>query len=84
MLENIDTREQAIMHLLGRVAGLNNARILVMGIGYDDDKTALMIRKKLTSEIFELKEILEIKIIGDTWFDNAKTILDKLEKSHNI
>ena len=81
MLEDINTKEQAIAHLLGRISGLNDARILVMGIGFDNDDTARMIRKECTSKIFELKEILEIKIIGDTWFDNAKTILDKLEKT---
>lgn len=82
--ETIDTEQKAIESLLGRIAGINDIRISVMGIGYDTDKTALMIRKRCTDKIFELKEILEIKIIGDTWFDSAKEILDKLKRENEL
>jgi len=77
--KKFDTEEEATDHLIGRIAGINDIRISVMGIGYDNDKTALMIRKKCTDKIYELKEILEIKVIGDLWFDDARTILDKLK-----
>ena len=75
----INSENEAISHLLGRISGLNDIRISVMGIGYDKDETALMIRRKCTDKIFEIKEILEIKIIGATYFDDAKIILEGLK-----
>ena len=78
--KKINTEEEAMNQLIGRIAGINDVRISVMGIGYDGDKTALMIRKKCTDKIFELKEILEIKIIGDLWFDNATDLFKKLKE----
>jgi len=44
------------IQVMGRVEGLNDARIMVWGIGYDKDDTALMMRKRLTDRIFSLSE----------------------------
>lgn len=44
----------------GQIKGLNTARIRIWGIGYDNDATALMMRRFLTEEIARLQEILNI------------------------
>lgn len=44
----------------GQIKGLNTARIRVWGIGYDNDETALMMRRFLSREITELQEMLDI------------------------
>ncbi len=45
----------------GQIKGLNTARIRVWGIGYDNDETALMMRRFLTDEIKRLQEMLDIE-----------------------
>jgi len=77
MKKEIQTNEEAKAHILGRIAGLNNVRISVMGIGYDKDDTARMIRKNTTDEIFRLKEMLDIDSFGSDWFESASDLLKK-------
>ena len=79
-MKNIKTIEEAKAHILGKIAGLNVARIMVWGIGYDNDKTALMIRKNITTQIYDLKEILEIEHFGDSMFSSACDLIKDLEK----
>ena len=74
----IQTKEEAKAHLLGKVAGINEIRIAFWGIGYDKDETALMVRKITTDKIYELKEILEIDNLGDSWFSDAESLLKKI------
>lgn len=76
-MEKITTKEEAKAHILGRIAGLNDARTLVWGIGFDKDKTAQIIRKYTTDEIFKLKEILDIENFGDSMFESAVDLLKK-------
>ncbi len=80
MKDIITTKEEAKAHLLGRIAGLNDARLSVWGIGYDNDDTARMVRQMTGKRINELKEILEIEYIGDNWFSSAADYLKTLEK----
>ena len=43
----------------GQIKGLNTARVMVWGIGYDNDETALMLRYNLGEEIVRLETILK-------------------------
>ena len=79
-MNNIKTKEEAEIYIYGMITGLNKARLLIWGMGYDNDETALMMRKKIMNEIFELKEILEIKHIGSVFFDSASGLLEGLSK----
>ena len=78
--EEIKTEREARSHLIGRLAGINDIRIQFMGIGYDNNDTAKIIRQRCNDRIFEIKEILEIKIIGDCWLNSAKDILNKFKE----
>ena len=80
-MDKISTKEEAKAHLLGRIAGLNEARLSVWGIGYDKDETAGMVRRMTGKRIQELKEILEIDYIGDGWFSDATSFLKEREKN---
>ena len=44
----------------GQIKGLNTARIRVWGIGYDNDETALEMRRFLCEQIDKLQEMLDI------------------------
>lgn len=44
----------------GQIKGLNTARIRIWGIGYDNDETALMMRRFLYAEITRLQAMLDI------------------------
>lgn len=79
MNKKINTHDEAVAHILGRIAGLNDIRIAFWGIGWDKDKTAQRVRKIATDKIYELKEILEIKIIGDSWFDDASSLINRMD-----
>ncbi len=81
-MRKMTTKTEAEQYILGMITGLNNARLLVWGIGYDSDATALMIRRKVMAEIYDLKEILEIKNIGSSWFESAEKLLSQLEVSN--
>ena len=74
----IKTEGEAVSQILGQIKAFNDIRIMVWGIGYDNDKTALMIRRQASEQIHELKEILQIKKFGDSWFESANQILDSL------
>ena len=74
---DIKNIEEAKAHILGRIAGLNDTRLSVWGIGYDKDETALMIRKQTTDKIFKLKEILDIKDFGEKMFSDACDLFKK-------
>jgi hypothetical protein len=80
MENEIKTEAEARAHLLGRIAGLNDARLAFWGIGYDKDETALRLRKMTSEKIHKIKEILEIKYIGDSWFDQAVNLYKKHNK----
>lgn len=43
----------------GQIKGLNTALIMVWGIGFDNDKTALMLRRNLCKMIDELETMLK-------------------------
>lgn len=77
METKFETKEEAKAHILGIIAGLNEARIQVMGIGYDQDETARMMRRYTLGRIFELKEILEIDHFGSEMFESANELLNK-------
>jgi len=79
-MKNITTKEEAKAHLLGKIAGINEIRIAFWGIGWDKDETALRVRKITNDKIFELKEILEIDSLGESWFDDAESLLKKISK----
>lgn len=74
-IEKFKTLEEARAHIYGRIAGINDVRISVWGIGYDKDETAQKIRKYTSEKIYELKEMLEIDYFGDTWFESAVDFL---------
>lgn len=77
----LNSKEEAKAHLLGRIAGLNDVRLSVWGIGYDKNETAQRIRKYTCDEISRIKEILVIDTIGDDMFSDANQILqDELNK----
>lgn len=71
----MNTKEEAKAHIIGKIAGLNEARLAVWGIGYDDDETALFMRKTMNDKIFSLREILDIDQFGDSWFNSAQELL---------
>ncbi len=74
------TKEEAENYILGLISGLNKARVLVWGIGYDSDETALMLRREIMNQIYSLKEILEIKYIGDSYFESAEQLINSLKE----
>ena len=76
----IKTKEEAKAHLLGKIAGINEIRIAFWGIGYDKNETALKVRKITNDKIFELKEILEIDLVGESMFSDAESLLKKITK----
>lgn len=43
----------------GQIKGLNTARVMVWGIGFDNDNTALMLRRNLCEMINGLEEMLK-------------------------
>lgn len=46
--------------ILGKIAGLNEARTFVWGIGFDNDKTADYIKSCVWKSIKQLQEIIDI------------------------
>ena len=47
--------------ILGKIAGLNEARIFVWGIGFDNDNTASYIKKCTWERISELQKMIDIE-----------------------
>ena len=51
--------ELIVEQIKGQIKGLNTARVLVWGIGYDNDDTALMLRRVLCERIEDLETLLK-------------------------
>lgn len=58
--------------MLGKIAGLNEARISVWGIGFDNDETASYIKKYVWERMEQLQNIIDI--------ENSANELEKFAK----
>jgi len=75
----ITNEKEAKIYALGIIEGLNTIRLSVWGFGYDDDKTAQMIRDITSKKILEIKEILDIDYFGEEAFENVKKYIKTKE-----
>lgn len=82
-MKEINTKEEAKAHIIGRMAAYNDIRIAFWGIGYDKNETAQKVRKLTTQKIMELKEILNIEYMGSDWFSNATDFLKESGENHD-
>lgn len=73
---SIENKKEAKLYMLGIIEGLNRARLSVWGFGFDKDDTALMVRRRTTEEISNIKEILDIDSFGDTMFSSVKNYIE--------
>lgn len=75
MEKNLKNKEEAKAFILGKITGLNDARLSVWGIGFDKDETARLVRKFTTDKIFALKEMIEIDNFGDSMFESIDSLI---------
>lgn len=68
--------------ILGKIAGLNEARISVWGIGFDNDKTASYIKKYVWDRMSELQKIIDIENSADELEKFAQSITQQKQKSN--
>jgi len=61
--------------ILGKIAGLNEARISVWGIGFDNDETAKYVKKYVWERMESLQKMIDI--------DNASDEIEKLLEVNN-
>ena len=57
----MNDKELTKAFMLGKIAGLNEARISVWGIGFDNDKTASYVKKYVYERMSELQAIVDIE-----------------------
>lgn len=57
----MNDKELTKAFILGKIAGLNEARISVWGIGFDNDKTASYVKKYVWERMSQLQNIIDIE-----------------------
>lgn len=78
----MNDKELTKAFMLGKIAGLNEARISVWGIGFDNDKTASYIKKYVWDRMSELQKIIDIENSADELEKFAQSITQQKPKSN--
>lgn len=78
----MNDKELTKAFILGKIAGLNEARISVWGIGFDNDKTASYIKKYVWDRMSELQKIIDIENSADELEKFAQSITQQKPKSN--
>ena len=78
----MNDKELTKAFILGKIAGLNEARVSVWGIGFDNDQTASYIKKYVWERMSELQKIIDIENSASEIEKFAQSITQNKEKSN--